>query len=82
MDILFYIVIGAALVLVLGVLHRNHMSFVAQKPQDYADGEPQFDLRRHLNGPIVCEGVIFGPLGRVTSRFSVILMHNGTATPV
>ncbi len=27
------------------------------------------DMRTHLNGPMVCEGVIFGPLGRVTSSF-------------
>ncbi len=29
----------------------------------------RFDLRQHLNGPILCEGVIYGPTGRVTSRF-------------
>jgi hypothetical protein len=29
----------------------------------------QFDLRKHLNGSIECEGVIFGPFGRVSSRF-------------
>ena len=26
-------------------------------------------MRTHLNGPILCEGVIYGPTGRVTSRF-------------
>jgi hypothetical protein len=31
--------------------------------------EPRFDIRRELQGPILCEGVIFGPTGRVTSRF-------------
>ncbi len=43
--------------------------FRAQSPQDYAEAGPQFDIRTHLNGPIQCEGVIYGPLGRVTSRF-------------
>ena len=27
------------------------------------------DLRTHLNGPIKCEGVVYGPFGRVSSRF-------------
>jgi hypothetical protein len=40
----------------------------ADAPRDYANG-PRFDLRQHLNGPILCEGVIYGPTGRVTSRF-------------
>ncbi|MEO0774237.1 MAG: DUF3833 family protein, partial [Pseudomonadota bacterium] len=30
--------------------------------------------RQHLNGPIKCEGVIYGPLGRVTSRFDADFM--------
>ena len=47
----------------------RRMSFLAQKPEDYAGG-PVFDLRRHVNGPIVCEGIIYGPTGRVSSRFT------------
>ena len=43
--------------------------FPAQRPADYADTTPAMDIRRHLSGPILCEGVIYGPLGRVTSRF-------------
>jgi Protein of unknown function (DUF3833) len=43
--------------------------FRAQKPGDYKGSTPAFDPRRDLNGPILCEGVIYGPLGRVTSRF-------------
>lgn len=58
----------AAVVVVLVLLHR-FASFRAQKPQDYADAGPQFDIRERLNGPLVCEGVIYGPTGRVTSRF-------------
>jgi hypothetical protein len=41
---------------------------MAQRPEDYTAG-PDFDIRERLNGPILCEGVIFGPLGRVSSRF-------------
>jgi hypothetical protein len=43
--------------------------FQSQRPEDYEDENPAFDLRQHLKGPIVCEGVIYGPLGRVSSRF-------------
>jgi hypothetical protein len=60
---------GAALVLLLTLLRRRHMSFLAQKPADFAGRGPAFDMRHHLNGPILCEGVVFGPAGRVTSRF-------------
>ena len=44
-------------------------SFRAQQSSDYSGQGPQFDLRQHLSGPMVCEGVIYGPTGRVTSRF-------------
>lgn len=56
------LLIAAALVL------RRWIGFSAQRPADYTQG-PDLDLRRHLNGAIQCEGVIYGPLGRVTSRF-------------
>lgn len=51
------------------VLLLRRVGFAAQKPEHYAETGPDFDLRRHLSGPIVCEGMIYGPLGRVTSRF-------------
>src|SRR5690606_33855622 len=31
---------------------------------------PAADIRHHLSGPLHCEGVIYGPTGRVTSRFT------------
>ena len=43
--------------------------FAAQRPQDYERQGARFDLRTHLQGPIKCEGVIYGPFGRVASRF-------------
>jgi Protein of unknown function (DUF3833) len=61
--------IGALIVIALIALRVRFASFVAQAPSDYAGKGPVFDLRRHLNGPLACEGVIFGPTGRVTSRF-------------
>ncbi|MFN5996265.1 MAG: DUF3833 domain-containing protein [Paracoccaceae bacterium] len=59
---------GALVVFCLIALRSRYASFQAQRPDDYASG-PVFDLRQHLNGPLACEGVIFGPTGRVTSRF-------------
>ncbi|WP_204113091.1 DUF3833 domain-containing protein [Shimia biformata] len=50
-------------------LLRRRFGFRAQSPEDYAETLPHIDLRQHLNGPIDCEGAIFGPTGRVTSRF-------------
>jgi hypothetical protein len=63
-----YILIGAGGFALLMMLKDRFLSFTAQKPSDYANG-PLFDIRERFNGPIVCEGVIYGPTGRVTSRF-------------
>jgi hypothetical protein len=59
---------GFALMAAFYLLRRRYASFMAQTPEDYLDG-PQFDMRAVFNGPIECEGVIYGPTGRVTSRF-------------
>lgn len=69
MDTLFAFKFG--LLLTIGViwLTGRYFSFRAQAPKDYADHGPSFDIRKHLNGPLLCEGVIYGPTGRVTSRF-------------
>jgi len=68
---LLTLILGAALALAAVWARTRFADFPAQSPADYADaGEPAFDLREHLNGPILCEGVIYGPTGRVTSRFT------------
>lgn len=69
MSGLFYMLLGVAIVLLLNWARSRFASFMAQNPADYSADVEQFDLRKHLNGPIVCEGVIYGPMGRVTSRF-------------
>lgn len=51
------------------MLKSRFASFNAQSADDYIEG-PMFDIRERLNGPIECEGMIYGPLGRVTSRFT------------
>jgi hypothetical protein len=64
-----YILIGVALALGLVAAKARLAGFRAQTPAEFADKGPLFDPREHLNGPIQCEGVIYGPTGRVTSRF-------------
>jgi hypothetical protein len=62
------ILLGAAIVVALTLVKARFASFMAQVPDDYSDG-PMFNMREVFNGPIECEGVIYGPTGRVTSRF-------------
>lgn len=67
----FMTLIALALVaLALAMLAARRTGFMAQRPSDYAGTTPAFDIRHHLSGPIQCEGVIYGPTGRVTSRFT------------
>jgi len=66
----FLMALGFAFVTPLAgmVLRGRYASFQAQRAADYSAG-PQFDMRERFSGPIECEGVIYGPTGRVTSRF-------------
>lgn len=66
---LFAFLLGAAVVAVFIFILGRFFGFKAQRAGDYAHISMQFDLRRHLNGPIDCEGIIYGPTGRVSSRF-------------
>ena len=61
--------LGSVMTIAAVWLFNRTFGFRAQTPDDYSDG-PAFDLRRHLNGPMACDGVIYGPTGRVTSRFT------------
>jgi hypothetical protein len=45
------------------------IGFRSQRAAHFATQVPRFDPRRDLNGQILCEGVIYGPAGRVASRF-------------
>ena len=69
MEPILFAALGACFAFGLVWLRNSYAGFTAQSPQDYADGGPQMDLRQHLEGPILCEGVIYGPTGRVSSRF-------------
>ncbi|MFN3970372.1 MAG: DUF3833 domain-containing protein [Gemmobacter sp.] len=70
----FLLGLTTALALILAALRL--MSFRAQKPADLAGKGPAIDPRRHLAGPILCEGVIYGPTGRVASRFVADMQGN------
>lgn len=69
METLLWLVIGAGLMAGLIWIRVRFLGFLGQKPDDYLEGGELIDLRRHLNGPTICEGVIYGPTGRVSSRF-------------
>ncbi len=69
MASLSLLLIGVVMTLGLLIVHARTMGFRAQTPRDYAGKTPRFDIRQHLNGPLLCEGVIYGPTGRVSSRF-------------
>ena len=57
------------IVILILALWRPGLSFRHQKPDHYAATGPAFDIKQHLNGPIISEGMIHGPNGRLASRF-------------
>lgn len=63
------IVVLLLAVVALAMIAPRYIGFRSQRPADLAAQSPRFDLRTHLSGPILCEGVIYGPLGRVSARF-------------
>lgn len=56
-------------VLAILAIAPRFVGFRSQRPAHFAGQTPAFDPRTHLSGPILCEGMITGPFGRVTSRF-------------
>lgn len=69
MEATLLIVLGATTMLLLGWARARYADFPAQAPTDYPGSSGTFDLRNTLNGPMICEGIIYGPTGRVASRF-------------
>lgn len=70
MDVLMYMILGAALIFLFNWARSRYADFLAQDPSDYSTDAGPFDIRTVLNGPMICEGVIYGPTGRVSSRFA------------
>ena len=64
----------AAGLLAAALILPRFTGFRSQRLTDYSGKGPRFDPRTHLSGPILCEGIIYGPFGRVSSRF-VADMH-------
>ena len=58
-----------ALLLVALLLALRFGGFSNQRLATHAGQGPAFDPRRHLSGPILCEGLLYGPFGRVAARF-------------
>ena len=69
MDSLLLLASGVLLAVLAVMAGSRFVGFGAQTPEDYEGLAPALDLRSALNGDILCEGVIYGPGGRVTSRF-------------
>jgi len=67
---MLYVLLAVVAALAGWLIFRTRYGFRGQDPRAYAGTQPAFDIRRHLAGPIDCEGVIYGPLGTVTSRFT------------
>lgn len=69
MDAFILFILGALAAVAVFLLRRRFAEFPGQSPDDYTDALTSFDIKTHLNGKMICEGVIYGPLGRVTSTF-------------
>jgi len=57
------------ILVVISFARTMFMSFRAQQLSDYADMGPAFDLKTHLAGDILSEGLIYGPTGKMTNSF-------------
>ncbi|WP_375260677.1 DUF3833 family protein [Palleronia sp.] len=73
MEVFVFLAVIFALVLAAVFLRRRFLSFRGQRPDDYTGLGPDLDLRRHLDGESLCDGWIFGPTGRMTSRFQAVM---------
>lgn len=76
LSALIAVLVGVAVV----ALGSRLVGFATQKPADFAGKGPPFDPRQHLSGPILCEGVVYGPTGRVSSRFVADMVGEWSGT--
>ncbi len=73
MEVFVYLSVIFGLALVLIAIRGRFLAFRGQRPCEYVGLGPELDLVRHLDGRNICEGVIFGPTGRMTSRFRAVM---------
>ncbi|NNE50785.1 MAG: DUF3833 family protein [Sulfitobacter sp.] len=69
-EAVFFFALGIVVASMAVFARRRYAEFYGQKPNDYDDSFPILDIKDHLNGDMICEGVIYGPFGRVTSSFA------------
>lgn len=69
MNTILSIVLGAALMLVLVAAWARYFGFRGQRIDDFDGTTPVLDPRSRLTGPMLCEGVLYGPTGQVATRF-------------
>ncbi|KEP68900.1 hypothetical protein DL1_07955 [Thioclava dalianensis] len=75
-----YLVLIVVLVLAAVLVRQVFFSFQSQKLSDYASDGPPFDIRQAFDGPVIAHGMIYGPNGRVTSRFRALMVGKFTNT--
>lgn len=61
--------VGAVAVLVAVFLRQRFAEFPGQKPADYRSETGDMVLSDYLDGAMDCHGVLYGPMGKVVSRF-------------
>ena len=73
-----FLLVLAILALIGVFAQRFFTGFGAQQPSDYAATTPVFDIRQNLGGAMISQGVIFGPTGRVATRFVATMQGDWT----
>lgn len=72
MTLFWGILIGLVLALAGLIFGSRLLGFAAQRPADYA-ARAGMDIRQVLAGDLLVDGVLYGPLGRVVSRFTATM---------
>ncbi len=65
-----WIALLLVIILFAVVIKVIFFSFRAQNPSDYAGTTPEFSMTTHLSGELLSEGLIYGPTGEVSNRFT------------
>lgn len=64
------LLVACLLIVLFAMIAKTFLfSFRFQSPSDYTETGPEFDLKTHLSGEILSEGLIFGPNGKMTNSF-------------
>ena len=64
-----FLVVFLLAILALVTVKGRFLSFRSQSPSDYVGTGPVFSLKKHLNGEILSEGLIYGPNGKMSNSF-------------